>query len=778
MHSFFFQFIYSTQKYSFFFHHRALSLSLSLSVCLSVCVCVCVVCVVCCVLCVCVFDDDTMMNGSLDDDENDDENENDDATAKETMRRKKIEDASRNAKAWALAGLPPLPTTDEWAKKALNALMRQESFDRALSSSSTHANDFDASTLVVESNNNKEEEISTGVVGEADVAAATRGRKSREDTPDKPSSSSSSIFTGKQTSALTSHLRRVDSTLLANTVMQRPEDDPDAAARLEETSTTMDADGKTTTRMKKLTPEDFEALYLVGQGAFGKVFQVRKKDTGVLYAMKVMKKEVVIAKEQMEYTKQERDILTSITHPYVVKLRFSFQTATKLYLVLDFINGGHLFYWMYREGMFDVELTRFYVAEIVCGIGHLHSLNIMHRDLKPENILVDREGHVRITDFGLAKKFSSDGEKANSLVGSIDYMAPEILKDKGHGKEADWWSVGVLLYEMLIGQLPFRGKNKAAIQKAITTQKIKMPSFVEIDAAKLIQNLTTKDPNRRLGSDANSKDSTSKNGTEEVKKHKFFSKINWTKLEKREVPAPFVPKIDREKGDGCVAHFDKKWTDAKVHAEAESAAASPSSAEQHHFLGFTYVSPTQLAYFESKLSADENERSDGRREDDDDLRKLTAATRNINMDNNNNNNNNNYNNNNNNDIKTRNGKIIKRNEGKEDLSFDEETALYNANNSTINTTFDNDRSSTCSSSSSPSRVGDDDDDDDEEEEEDEDVRRRFHQRTPPPRLDGNNTNNVKSEDDTSSVNTSGRTTPISVNKPKGGGSRSQSPWMR
>ena len=220
--------------------------------------------------------------------------------------------------------------------------MRQESFDRALSSSSTtNANDFDASTLVVESNNNKEKEISSGVVGEADVAAATRGQKSREDTPDKPSSSSSSsIFTGKQTSALTSHFTESRFGVVSGiTVMQRPEDDPDAAARSEETSTTMDADGKATTRMKKLTPEDFEALYLVGQGAFGKVFQVRKKDTGVLYAMKVMKKEVVIAKEQMEYTKQERDILTSITHPYVVKLRFSFQTATKLYLVLDFING-------------------------------------------------------------------------------------------------------------------------------------------------------------------------------------------------------------------------------------------------------------------------------------------------------------------------------------------------------------------------------------------------------------------------------------------------------
>ena len=660
-----------------------------------------------------------------------------------------VEDASENAKQWMMAGLPPLPTTDKEVKKELNKLMRQESFTTS------------ATTENKKTNLSRQQEVSK--------QTQNYYYSSDSDVPQNATNTTMNKFNNKQTSALTSNLRRVDSTLLANTVMCRPEDDPDA--RLEESSTTA-KDGKTQTTMKKLTPEDFEALYLVGQGAFGKVFQVRKKDTGVLYAMKVMKKEVVIAKEQMEYTKQERDILTSITHPYVVKLRFSFQTATKLYLVLDFINGGHLFYWMYREGMFDVGLTRFYIAEIVCGIGHLHSLNIMHRDLKPENILVDREGHVRITDFGLAKKFSSDGEKANSLVGSIDYMAPEILKDKGHGKEADWWSVGVLLYEMLIGQLPFRGKNKAAIQKAITSQKIKMPTFVENDAAKLIQNLSMKDPNLRLGSDVNlKKDSTSKNGTEEVKKHKFFSKINWAKLEKREVPAPFVPKIDQDKGDGCVAHFDKKWTDAKVHAEAESAAASPSSAEQRHFLGFTYVSPTQLAYFGSKMSIDENERFDGdddEEEDDDDLRKLTAATRNMNMNNNNNTNtnrnskstkkNNNGNNNNNN----------KNDGGDEELSFDsdEETALDGLNNdTTINSTFENDnRSSSKSSSLSSSR-----------DEEEDAIRQRFQQRTPPPRPNSNNTTSDAAA--SSSANTSGRTTPISVNKPKEG-SRSQSPWMR
>jgi len=660
-----------------------------------------------------------------------------------------VEDASENAKQWMMAGLPPLPTTDKEVKKKLNKLMRQESF-----------------TTSTTTENKKTNFIGSG---QQEVSKQTQNYYYSSDS-DVPQNATNTMnkFNNKQTSALTSNLRRVDSTLLANTVMCRPEDDPDA--RLEESSTTAD-DGKTQTTMKKLTPEDFEALYLVGQGAFGKVFQVRKKDTGVLYAMKVMKKEVVIAKEQMEYTKQERDILTSITHPYVVKLRFSFQTATKLYLVLDFINGGHLFYWMYREGMFDVGLTRFYIAEIVCGIGHLHSLNIMHRDLKPENILVDREGHVRITDFGLAKKFSSDGEKANSLVGSIDYMAPEILKDKGHGKEADWWSVGVLLYEMLIGQLPFRGKNKAAIQKAITSQKIKMPTFVETDAAKLIQNLTMKDPNLRLGSDVNlKKDSTSKNGTEEVKKHKFFSKINWAKLEKREVPAPFVPKIDQDKGDGCVAHFDKKWTDAKVHAEAESAAASPSSAEQHHFLGFTYVSPTQLAYFGSKMSIDENERFEGDddddEEDDDDLRKLTAATRNMNM---NNNNNTNTNRNSKSTKKNNNDKNNNKNDGgDEELSFDsdEETALDGLNNdTTINSTFENDRrSSSKSSSLSSSR-----------DEEEDAIRQRFQQRTPPPRPNSNNTTSDAAT--SSSANTSGRTTPISVNKPKEG-SRSQSPWMR
>jgi ribosomal protein S6 kinase beta len=597
------------------------------------------------------------------------EEENNNNNKNNNEEKEIIFDAHEQAKRWELSGLPPLPTTHNDVKAELNRLMRKESF-------------------VVTSSTEEHE------------------RRGQERTQKKKGTSASN---SSRTSALTSNLRRVDSSLLANEVFVEVESNHSATSRMSETTTSNDRN--TNSNMKKLTPDDFEALYLVGQGAFGKVFQVRKKDTGVLYAMKVIKKEVVIAKEQMEYTKQERDILTSITHPYVVKLRFSFQTATKLYLVLDFINGGHLFYWMYREGMFDVNLTRFYIAEIVCGIGHLHSLNIMHRDLKPENILVDREGHVRITDFGLAKKFTED-EKSNSLVGSIDYMAPEILKDKGHGKEADWWSVGVLLYEMLIGQLPFRGKNKAAIQKAICTQKMKIPAFVESDAAKLIQNLTMKDPILRLGSDV-------KSGTEDIKKHKFFHKINWPRLEKREVPAPFVPNIDNEKGDGCVAHFDKKWTDAKVLQEAESAAASPSSAEQHHFLGFTYVSPTQLAYFAQHkltINGSNNNINDDNDDIDDDLSKLTAANTNAN------------NNKNRHQLK----------------EFDEEDEE------------DQDQELDYSSSSSKgrSRIMASSSDDEERE-------RERERNSPAP--------NAQSH------GSSGRTTPISVNKPN---SRSPSPWMR
>ena len=360
-------------------------------------------------------------------------------------------------------------------------------------------------------------------------------------------------------SLLSATLRRIDSGLLIDSEIKTGEATETSVAE----------------PTRKLTPDDFDILKLVGQGAFGKVFQVRKKDSGGIYAMKVMKKDRIIEKDQAEYTKAERDILTAVTHPFVVSLRYSFQTTSKLYLILDFINGGHLFFQLYQMGTFGSELTKFYISEIVLAIGHLHGLSIMHRDLKPENILLDGDGHVKITDFGLAKKIVED-KRANSLAGSIDYMAPEILNAKGHGKTADWWSVGVLMFEMLSGTLPFKGKNKQAVQKAICSEKVKVPNYFLPDAVGLIKGLLAKDPTMRIGHGLT--------GTANVKGHKYFKGVDWAKIEAKAVSPPFKPSVN---GRDCTANFDARWTDVDP---VDSVAATPVSGEQEKFMGFTYVS--------------------------------------------------------------------------------------------------------------------------------------------------------------------------------------------
>ncbi|CAI9112463.1 OLC1v1012916C2 [Oldenlandia corymbosa var. corymbosa] len=218
---------------------------------------------------------------------------------------------------------------------------------------------------------------------------------------------------------------------------------------------------KNIAEVKKIGPGDFEILRVIGKGGFGKVFQVRKlglngmlNDGDGIFAMKVMRKDTIIKNNHVDYMKAERDILTKVVHPFIVQLRYSFQTKSKLYLILDFINGGHLFYHLYRQGIFSEDQAMVYTAEIVSAVSHLHKCGIVHRDLKPENILMDSDGHVMLTDFGLAKEID-ESSRSNSMCGTTEYMAPEILLRKGHNKEADWWSVGILLFEMLTGKVLF-----------------------------------------------------------------------------------------------------------------------------------------------------------------------------------------------------------------------------------------------------------------------------------------------------------------------------------
>uniref|UniRef100_A0ACD5YZX1 Uncharacterized protein n=1 Tax=Avena sativa TaxID=4498 RepID=A0ACD5YZX1_AVESA len=323
--------------------------------------------------------------------------------------------------------------------------------------------------------------------------------------------------------------------------------------------------------------DDFEILKLVGQGAFGKVFQVRKKGTSEIYAMKVMRKDKILEKNHSEYMKAERDILTKIDHPFVVQLRYSFQTKYRLYLVLDFINGGHLFFQLYKQGLFREELARIYTAEIISAVSHLHANGIMHRDLKPENILLDAEGHAMLTDFGLAKQFR-ENTRSNSMCGTLEYMAPEIILGQGHDKAADWWSVGILLFEMLTGKPPFVGNREKAQQK-IVKEKLKLPSFLTSEAHSLLKGLLHKEAGKRLG--------TGPGGSDEIKKHKWFKPINWRKLDAREILPSFRPDVA---GLTCIANFDVCWTNTSV---LDSPAATPVTAGggQGNFAGFTYVRP-------------------------------------------------------------------------------------------------------------------------------------------------------------------------------------------
>ncbi|XP_042042791.1 serine/threonine-protein kinase AtPK1/AtPK6-like [Salvia splendens] len=329
---------------------------------------------------------------------------------------------------------------------------------------------------------------------------------------------------------------------------------------------------------EKLGPGDFEVMRVIGKGAFGKVFQVRMKGKSGggdgIFAMKVMRKDTIIKNNHVDYMRAERDILTKVLHPFIVQLQYSFQTKSKLYLILDFINGGHLFYHLYRQGIFSEDQARVYTAEIVSAVSHLHKNGIVHRDLKPENILMDSDGHAMLTDFGLAKEID-ESSRSNSLCGTTEYMAPEILQSKGHNKNADWWSIGILLYEMLTGKPPFVHANRKKLQEKIINEKLKLPPRLTSEAHSLLRGLLQKDPLNRLGRGTR--------GAEEIKSNKWFSTINWKKIEEREIKPKFKPDVS---GQDCTENFDECWTAMPLD---DSPAPTPTDGE--HFHGYTYVAP-------------------------------------------------------------------------------------------------------------------------------------------------------------------------------------------
>ncbi|XP_057238538.1 ribosomal protein S6 kinase alpha-1 [Malurus melanocephalus] len=328
---------------------------------------------------------------------------------------------------------------------------------------------------------------------------------------------------------------------------------------------------------EKADPSQFELLKVLGQGSFGKVFLVRKitpPDSNHLYAMKVLKKATLKVRDRLR-TKIERDILADVNHPFVVKLHYAFQTEGKLYLILDFLRGGDLFTRLSKEVMFTEEDVKFYLAELALGLDHLHSLGIIYRDLKPENILLDEEGHIKLTDFGLSKEAIDHEKKAYSFCGTVEYMAPEVVNRQGHSHSADWWSYGVLMFEMLTGSLPFQGKDRKDTMTLILKAKLGMPQFLSAEAQSLLRALFKRNPANRLGSGPD--------GAEEIKRHPFYSTIDWNKLYRREIKPPFKPAVGQPDD---TFYFDTEFTSR---TPKDSPGVPPSAGAHQLFRGFSFV---------------------------------------------------------------------------------------------------------------------------------------------------------------------------------------------
>ncbi|KAK7869906.1 hypothetical protein R5R35_013702 [Gryllus longicercus] len=345
----------------------------------------------------------------------------------------------------------------------------------------------------------------------------------------------------------------------------------------------------------------FELLKVLGTGAYGKVFLVRKRggvDAGRLYAMKVLKKATIVQKKKTtEHTKTERQVLEAVRQsPFLVTLHYAFQTDSKLHLILDYVSGGELFTHLFQRERFAEEEVRVYVGEIVLALEHLHRLGIIYRDIKLENILLDCHGHVVLTDFGLSKEFlpHEKEQRAYSFCGTIEYMAPEVVKagNTGHDIAVDWWSVGVLTYELLTGASPFTVEGERNSQQDISRRILRtnppIPEDLSPDVADFITRLLVKDPRKRLGG--------GEGDAEELKRHPFFKGINWEDLARKAVPAPFVPKIDNELD---TSNFSEEFTKM---TPTDSPAIVPPNFDKI-FKGYSYVAPSVL-FSENVISDD------------------------------------------------------------------------------------------------------------------------------------------------------------------------------
>ena len=300
----------------------------------------------------------------------------------------------------------------------------------------------------------------------------------------------------------------------------------------------------------KVTLNDFKILKTLGKGAFGKVLLVYNEELNKYFAMKILKKDFIKKNKQIVHTKVERKILEKIDYPFIAQLFYAFQNKEKLYMITEYMPGGEMFYHLHKEQYFKESKAKFYICEIILAIEHLHKNNIIYRDLKPENILLDENGHIKLTDFGLSKIVNDiNKDRTYTICGTPEYVAPEVLTGKGYNKSVDWWSLGIVLYEMLCGYSPFR-EARERIDIEIYFKPIHHDNLISDIAFDLINKLIEPNCEKRLGYGI--MDSI------EIKNHVFFKDINWKKVERKEIEPEYKPVL---KKPGDVSNFDTIFTD-------------------------------------------------------------------------------------------------------------------------------------------------------------------------------------------------------------------------
>ncbi|XP_015240736.1 PREDICTED: ribosomal protein S6 kinase alpha-5-like [Cyprinodon variegatus] len=385
-------------------------------------------------------------------------------------------------------------------------------------------------------------------------------------------------------------------------------DDSDGKSNKHQTVKHQITNANLTGHTERVGMENFELLKVLGTGAYGKVFLVRKNtghDEGQLYAMKVLKKAAIVQKAKTtEHTRTERQVLEHIRQsPFLVTLHYAFQTQSKLHLILDYVSGGEMFTHLYQRDHFSEDAVRIYIGEIILALEHLHKLGIVYRDIKLENILLDSDGHVVLTDFGLSKEFlEEDKGRTYSFCGTIEYMAPEIIRGKtGHGKSVDWWSLGILMFELLTGASPFTLEGERNSQSEVSKRILRcdppFPSMIGSVAKDLLRKLLVKDPHKRLGSGPR--------GAEDIKAHPFFKGLNWSDLAQKKVASPFKPELKNELD---VGNFAEEFTGMDP---VYSPASTPPSTDRL-FQGYSFVAPSILFnknavmgdFFETQVGAE------------------------------------------------------------------------------------------------------------------------------------------------------------------------------